>query len=236
MKKKIIIAGGNGSIGKILVKSLANTHSVIVLDKKIERKFNNFYKVDLTNFYKTQEVIKKIYKKFKSIDVLINCMGDINNFSIISLNENNLKKNYLNFKKVLSDHLFSNYLITMLIVNYNFQIRKKCTIINFSSISEQGNIGQAAYSSAKGAINSLTKVMSKELGVLGYRTNALAPGFFDTKSTLKSLSNSKIKKLKNSIPLRKLGNKNDLIKTIKFIIQNNYLNGSIIKIDGGVSI
>jgi len=236
MKKTIIIAGGNGSIGEILVKSLANNYSVIVLDKKIKKKIKNYHQVNLSNYYQTQKIIKKIFKKFNSIDILINCMGNINNFPIISLKDNSLMKNYFNFKRVLSDHLFANYLTTMLVANYNFKLRKKCIIINFSSISGDGNIGQAAYSSAKGAINSLTKVVSKELGILGYRSNALALGFFDTKSTLKSISNAKINNLKEKIPLKRLGNKNDLIKTIKFIIKNNYLNGSIIKIDGGVTI
>ena len=55
MKKTIIIAGGNGSIGEILVKSLANNYSVIVLDKKIKKKIKNYHQVNLSNYYQNQD-------------------------------------------------------------------------------------------------------------------------------------------------------------------------------------
>jgi 3-oxoacyl-[acyl-carrier protein] reductase len=236
--KKILITGGNGSIGKAIAIHLSKKNKVFILDKVKKKNEKNIYnfQVNLSNFNSVKKILNKITADKKQLDIVINCVGNINNFSFINLNEKMLIKNYLNFKKVIQDHLFTTYLINMLVINQNFINRKKCIIINFSSISSQGNPGQSAYSSAKGAINSLTKTMSKELGPLGFKTNCISPGFIKTQSTKKSLNNNYLEKVKDKISLQKLGKEKDIIQTIDFIIKNNYLNGSIIKVDGGTII
>ena len=71
----------------------------------------------------------------KQIDIIINCIGNINNFSIINLNQKEIKNNYLNFKKVIQDHVFTTYLVNMLVVNLNF-INRKISIIVCASMAE----------------------------------------------------------------------------------------------------
>jgi NAD(P)-dependent dehydrogenase (short-subunit alcohol dehydrogenase family) len=124
----------------------------------------------------------------------------------------------------------------MLVINNNFRNRKKCCVINFSSISSQGNPGQSAYSSAKGAINSLTKTMSKELGSLGFRINSISPGFIDIDSTRLALNKENLKKNFSKISLKKFGKIKNIIQTIEFLINNDYLNGENITVDGGTII
>lgn len=236
--KKILITGGNGSIGRAAALHLSKKNTVFILDKIKKKKEKNIYdfQVNLSNFNSVKKILNKITSDKKQIDVVINCVGNINNFSLINLNKKLLKKNYLNFKKVIQDHLFTVYLINMLVINQNFTQKKKCIIINFSSISSQGNPGQSAYSSAKGAINSLTKTMAKELGPFGFKTNCISPGFINTQSTKKSLNNDYLQKVKGKISLQKLGKEKDIIQTIDFIIKNDYLNGSILTVDGGTII
>ena len=60
--------------------------------------------------------------------------------------------------------------------------RTKGVVINISSISAKGNIGQTAYSAAKAGVEALTKTWAKELGIFGIRVVAIAPGFIDTPS------------------------------------------------------
>ena len=236
--KKILITGGNGSLGRSIANHLSKKNTVFVFDKKkIKKKKNIFsFQLDLSDLDSVQKFLKKITSDQKQIDVIINCVGNINNFPILNLNQKDIKSNYLNFKKVINDHLFTTYLVNMLIVNQNFVNRKKCIIINFSSISSHGNPGQSAYSSAKAAINSLTKTMAKELGPLGFRTNSISPGFIKTASTIKSLNNVNLEKIKNKISLQKLGEEKNILQSIDFIIKNEYLNGLILTVDGGTII
>ena len=97
-------------------------------------------------------------------------------------------------------------------------------------------MGQAAYSAAKAGVEALTKVQAKELGMFKIRANAVAPGFIGTPSTNNALSDSMVDYWKKQTPLRKLGTVEDINKTIMFIIENDYLSGTVIDVNGGLSI
>jgi 3-oxoacyl-[acyl-carrier protein] reductase len=111
---------------------------------------------------------------------------------------------------------------------------KKGVIINISSICSRGNVGQAAYSAAKGGLNSLTAALAKELGPMGIRVVALAPGYFDTASTRKQVPAAKLKEITGSVPLKRLGKIEEVLSAVKFILTNQYLNGTVIELDGGL--
>ena len=114
--------------------------------------------------------------------------------------------------------------------------RTKGLIINVSSISANGNVGQSAYSAAKAAVNALTVTWSKELGMFGIRSTAIAPGIVDTSSTQRSLSEANIRKWKKNTPLGRLGKLEEISESVKFIIENDFFNGRILEIDGGLKI
>jgi 3-oxoacyl-[acyl-carrier protein] reductase len=82
----------------------------------------------------------------------------------------------------------------------------------------------------------MTKVWSKELGIFKIRVACVAPGFIDTPSTRESLSEAVIDKWKKSVSLNRLGELKNVGEAIKFIIQNDYFNGSVVSVDGGLSI
>ena len=114
--------------------------------------------------------------------------------------------------------------------------RKAGLIINISSISAEGNIGQAAYSSSKAAIESFSTTLSKELAIFGIRVVSIAPGFFNTKSTHKSISKNQISNIKSITPVGRLGKIQELTNAINFVINNKFYNGKVLKIDGGLRI
>ena len=139
-------------------------------------------------------------------------------------------------EKVLSINLDSVFLITSNVVENMVSRRAKGVIISISSISSEGNAGQSAYSAAKAGVNALTKTWSKELGPLGIRFASISPGFIDTISTHASLSISQIESIKRQIPLKKLGHPKSVYQAAKFIVDNEYVNGAIIELDGGLTI
>jgi 3-oxoacyl-[acyl-carrier protein] reductase len=114
--------------------------------------------------------------------------------------------------------------------------RKPGVLINFSSIAAQGNIGQSAYAAAKAALEALTVTWSKELGVFGIRVCAVAPGFIDTPSTREALSQAMVDQWTKQVPLRRLGTASEVTHAVRFILENDYYNGQVLHLDGGLRI
>jgi 3-oxoacyl-[acyl-carrier protein] reductase len=105
-------------------------------------------------------------------------------------------------------------------------------IVNISSISRHGNFGQSNYSAAKAGVAALTVVWAKELARHGIRVNAIAPGFIRTE-ILDSMKPEVLDKMAASIPVGRLGQPDEIAHTLQFIIENDYLNGRVMDIDGG---
>jgi 3-oxoacyl-[acyl-carrier protein] reductase len=105
-------------------------------------------------------------------------------------------------------------------------------IINISSISRHGNFGQSNYSAAKAAVAALTVVWAKELARYSIRVNAIAPGFVAT-DILKAMPADVLEKMTAGIPVGRLGQPSEIAAAAAFLVQNDYMNGRVIEIDGG---
>jgi 3-oxoacyl-[acyl-carrier protein] reductase len=114
------------------------------------------------------------------------------------------------------------------------EAHKRGVVVNISSVCANGNPGQVAYSAAKAGLNGLTLALAKELGPLGIRVVGLAPGYFDTASTRRHVSEARLTKVTAAVPLKRLGRVSEIAHAIDFIIGNDYLNGTIMELDGGL--
>ena len=110
---------------------------------------------------------------------------------------------------------------------------KDGAIINISSI--WGQIGascESAYAVSKAGIDALTKSLAKELGPSNIRVNSIAPGFIDT-----DMNNNFTEEEKNEIieeiPLQKIGKTLDIAKCVEWLINDQYVTGQVIGINGG---
>jgi len=244
--KNIIVTGGANGIGKTLVENLVieNAH-VIVIDKDLNaltilnKKYPEIscFECDVTDYTNVETTIEAIYDKFQKIDALVNNAGILYSEPIISFSTNGIKKHDITmWNKVLSIDLCSVFFITVTVVEKMMLKRTKGLIVNISSICAAGNAGQSAYSAAKAGVNALTKTWSKELSLMGIRVAGIAPGYFDIDSTHAAMSESGLKELKKEIPLRRLGKIDEVIDAILFVIRNDYFNGKILEIDGGLVI
>jgi len=235
-KKKIIITGCNGSIGSALVSFFIKKKFIVIgLDKTKPRiKKMIFFNVNLGNTSKLNEIYKKIYKKYNSVDCLINCAGFIHNELLIKYQNGFKTHSISNWKKVIENNLNTTFYNTKMFVDYFASIEKNDqVIINFSSINSEGLVGQSSYSAAKAAIEVATKVWSKELSIFKIRVACISPGYINVESTNQNITKIEKEKITNSIPLKRLGKINEIISGINFIINNKYFNGKTLKIDGG---
>ena len=106
-------------------------------------------------------------------------------------------------------------------------------IINISSISRAGNIGQSSYAAAKAGVIALTTTWAREMARYGVRCAAIAPGVFETEMVA-SLKPEAHERITSSVPLNRTGDVDKLAHAAQFIIENDYYSGRIIELDGGL--
>ena len=108
-------------------------------------------------------------------------------------------------------------------------------IVSTASVAAyEGQIGQAAYSASKGGVVAMTLPMARELSRFGIRVMTVAPGIFWT-PMVDGMSEEVQKSLSASIPFpARLGKPEEFADTVAFILQNRYLNGETIRLDGAV--
>ena len=243
--KKIVITGASGNIGTEITKYFYNKYHLICLDKNLntlkvlKKKFPKIeiYKLDLNNLKNLSTIIKKITKKNKQIDILINNAGKIFSNPIIRFKAGKIEKHsFKDWEEVIKTNLTSTFNISSFLIENMVANRNPGLIINISSIASEGNEGQSAYSAAKAGINALTFTWAKELSRFNIRVAGISPGFFSTESTYKSINKSHINHIKENTPSKRLGKLSELIHGIDFIIKNKFFNGKILKIDGGLKI
>ncbi len=106
-------------------------------------------------------------------------------------------------------------------------------IINISSISRAGNMGQTNYTAAKAAVAAMAVTWAKELARHGIRAAAVAPGFINTEMVAAMKPEAR-EKLVSGIPLRRMGEPDEIAMTVEFILENDYVSGRCFDIDGAL--
>jgi 3-oxoacyl-[acyl-carrier protein] reductase len=240
--KVAIVTGGAGGLGLAIANVLlASQATVIIFDydaEKLNRLDAAFHKelVDLTNEQAVQDAVNHVVQTHHHIDILINNAGVIHNEVLINLTKKERKHDYVTYKRIIDINMNAVFLLSSYIADEMMMKRTKGVIINVSSISAEGNAGQSAYSAAKAGVNAFTKTWAKELGPFGIRVMSIAPGFIETDSTKNALESSVLESIIKKIPLKRLGQANEVAHMVLTILQNSYMTGSVITVAGGVVI
>ena len=108
-------------------------------------------------------------------------------------------------------------------------------IVNISSVSRAGNMGQSNYSAAKAGLVADTVLWAKELARYGVRVGAIAPGFVRT-PILEGMRPDALEKMVSKVPLRRLAEPEELWLAVKFILECDYFTGRCIDVDGGLAV
>jgi len=239
--KKIIVTGGVSGLGRAIVSELVSEGAHVgVFDLDVERfsevdkSHDNVrcIKCDVTNVTQIEAAVDEFVQEAGEINGLINNAGILYSAPLLSLSAKGLVKHEIGmWEKVISTDLSSVFYMEKMILK-----RTKGVIVNISSICAAGNAGQSAYAAAKAGVNALTVTWAKELGMLGIRVIGIAPGFFDTDSTHTALNEDHIKHVVKEVPLRRLGKASEVARCVTLALQNDYINGKVIEIDGGLTL
>ena len=242
---RILVTGGASGIGRFLVERLIERGAIVGvfdLDAKKCVEMSNTYgdkviawKCDVSNADEVDSALKIVFDGGFEPDVLINNAGIIHSEPLVNmLSRGDRVHSRDSWRRVLSTDLDSVFFVSGRVVDQMLTKRTKGIVISISSISANGNPGQSAYSAAKAGVNALTRTWAKELGAFGLRFISIAPGFIDTPSTRAALSEATITRMQQQIPLRKLGELESIYLAVQHAIENDYLTGTVIEVDGGL--
>lgn len=240
--KVALVTGGSRGIGRSIALELSKAGVAVVISyskddagteetlRLIEELggYGKSIKGDVSIYKDAVKITDFTIKSFGRLDILINNAGISHVGLFMDMMEEQWNKLLdVDLKGVLNcSHCALQHMVR----------QKKGSIINISSI--WGNTGascEAVYSAAKGAVNSFTKALAKEMALSNIRVNAIAPGVIDTAMN-NWLSEEERKTLMKEIPVNRFGSVEDIGKLAVFLASDaaNYITGQIITVDGGL--
>lgn len=243
LKDKVaIVTGGTRGIGRAIALKLSDQGANIVInyrnsDKEAEELKSILegkgvkvltVKCDISNFEDSKNLMDKCKEVFGKIDILVNNAGITKDTLIMRMKEED-------FDNVIDVNLKGTFNCakhaSAIMLKQRFG-----KIINMTSVvGIAGNAGQVNYAASKAGVIGLTKSLAKELGSRGITVNAVAPGFINTDMTA-SLSEKVKEEASKNIPLKRLGDPEDVANLVGFLASDaaNYITGQVINVDGGM--
>jgi len=196
-----------------------------------------FVKTDVTDDEDVTRALSAIVKRFGAVDCLVCCAGTgIAQRTVSKDGPHPLKS----FEWLVKLNLVGTFNVASkaashMTKNEPNQEGERGVIINVASVAAfDGQIGQAAYAASKAGVVGMTLPMARDLSGLGIRVMAIAPGIFWTPLT-NVLPEEHMKRLAETIPFpRRAGKIDEFARLVRDIVNNPYLNGETIRLDGAV--
>lgn len=244
MGKTVLVTGASRGIGKAIALRLAKDGYDIAVNynsnaERAEQTAEEIralgvsaktYKADTSNIDEVKAMFRELRKDFGGLDVLVNNAGVVDDAYLLMVGQESLEKSLsINIK---------GYINCAQQAALRMAGAGKGLIINVSSVSSILAVeGQTVYSATKGAVNSMTATMAKELAPRGIRVNAVAPGFIGT-DMLKSIPEDLAAKYVEAIPLKRFGTAEDVANVVASLCSDDfsYMTGQVIVLDGGLSL
>lgn len=236
--KNVIVTGAAKGIGRAIAVAFAKEGCNIVLNyrstvpdeliKEIEDCGVKCLAVqcDVSDFAQSEELVKKAAEECGSIDVLVNNAGITRDTLLMRMKEEE-------FDAVIETNLKGTFNMVKHVSKLMLKQRSG-SIINMSSVvGLMGNIGQVNYAASKAGVIGLTKSVARELASRGITCNAIAPGFIKTSMT-DVLSDAVKENILNNVPLKRLGEPEEVAELAVFLAKTNYITGQVINVDGGM--
>lgn len=244
-----VITGAARGLGFEIAKNLASTGGKLALidlnqqwlDEAVTalREYNVEIRSYIANVAKEADVVAvfdKIQQDFGHIDGLVNNAGITRDALLVKHKNGSTKKMTLEqWQQVIDVNLTGVFLCGREAAAKMVEHGRKGVIVNISSISRDGNIGQSNYSAAKAGVSALTATWGKELARYGVRCGAIAPGFAET-DMVKTIPGAVLDKIISDIPLRRLARPEEIAHTVRYIFENDYFTTRTIPIGGGLQV
>jgi len=240
-----IVTGGASGLGAATARALADAGAKVALldmnislTQKVAAEIKGIaIECNVADEESATNAIEVARQKHGVARILINCAGIGGSTRIVGKQG---PMPLADFEKVIKVNLVGSFNMMRLaaaemITAEPLTDGERGIIISTASVAAyEGQIGQAAYSASKGGIVSLTIPAAREFAQFGIRVNVIAPGLFET-PLLEGLSDEAKQSLSAAIPFpKRLGTPTEYAKLVLHIIDNHYLNGEVIRLDGAL--
>jgi NAD(P)-dependent dehydrogenase (short-subunit alcohol dehydrogenase family) len=244
-----IITGGASGLGEACTRQFVEQGAKVgVLDMNEDRGENLarelgesvlFCKTDVSDENSVRQAVETISTTFGGIHVAVNCAGLIFGAKVHS------KKGLFpmdKFNQVIQVNLIGTmnvvrYAVQEMLKNEPDENGERGIIVNTASAAAfGGQLGQAAYSASKAGVVGMTLPIAREIGDYGMRIVAISPGLFDTQMS-SGMPESFKQEVTQHIPFpKRLGNPSEYAATVRHIVENPYINGTTIMLDGAAQL
>lgn len=236
-----LVTGASRGIGRAIAESLGKSGATVIgtatTDAGAESISNYFAEAGITGKGMTLNVtepdsidvlIKSVTSEYGAITVLINNAGITRDNLMLRMKEEE-------WNDIISTNLTSVYRLSKACLRGMMKARHGRIISISSVVGATGNAGQANYSAAKAGVVGFSKSLAQEVGSRGITVNVVAPGFIDTDMT-RELAEEQRSKLLENIPLRKLGQAEDIANAVLFLASDMgaYISGETLHVNGGM--
>ena len=239
MNKVVIVTGASRGIGRNIATTLAKKGYIVIANynksenKAIELQQNlekeniniDIFKADVSNRDEVKKLVQFVINKYKKIDCVINNAGIDQVKMFLDITDTD-------WNNMISNNLNSVFYMCQEVLPYMIH-EKNGVIINISSIwGVTGASCESHYAVSKAGVDALTKSLAKEMGPSNIRINSIAPGFIDTEMN-NNLNEEEKQEIKEEIPLQKIGKVEDVSRTVEWIVEDEYITGQVISVNGG---
>ncbi|WP_416885456.1 SDR family oxidoreductase [Marinospirillum sp.] len=246
----IAITGGGQGLGRAMALELAAQGAKLALIDLNEEKLQetvalvkeagseaHYYLANVADEPVVEQTFEQIVRDFGTLDALVNNAGITRDGLLIKAKDGEIvkKMSLSSWQQVLDVNLTGVFLCGREAAAQMIKRGKKGVIINISSISRAGNMGQTNYSAAKAGVVAMAVTWAKELARYGIRTGAIAPGFIATEMVA-AMPEEVLGKITAGIPLKRLGEPSEIALSVRYIIENEYFSGRVIECDGALRI
>ena len=236
-----LVTGGGSGLGAATAAMLAaGGGKVVVADLNSPASLPpgaRFVKADVTDEASTQAAVDQCVSAFGAIHGLVNCAGVAPGERVVGRNGPHALSS---FERAVKINLVGTFnAIRLAAAKMSVQPAsasgERGVIVNTSSVaSMDGQIGQAAYAASKAGVNGMTLPVARELAKFGIRVMTIAPGIFDT-PMLRGMSDEIRASLGAQVPFpSRLGTPEEYAALVRHIVENEMLNGEVIRLDGAI--
>lgn len=241
IKKQVVIFGGSSDIGQGIIKKLAKegydiiaTYNKTPVTKELfnECESNSSkletYKIDLANRNEIELFFNKVIFGNKLIENFVYCAGVSKSEKLI------MDESFDDIDEILDVNLRGALYSSKLIMKHFLNVERGSVVFISSVYGLYGGACESVYTATKGGLIALTKSLALELANMNVRVNCVAPGCIETKMT-KYILDSERANIENSIPLKRIGQTEDVANAVNFLIgeESSYMTGEVLTISGG---
>jgi 3-oxoacyl-[acyl-carrier protein] reductase len=246
--KTVVVTGAGRGIGQAIALQLASRGADIAVFDLNADDFDETttlcaalsvqargYRVNVADEGEICAAMTQVAKDFGRLDGLVNNAGIVRDGLLVKVKDGAVvgRMTMDQWNSVIGVNLSGVFLCAREAAAHMIELGNGGVIVNISSISRVGNAGQSNYSAAKAGVESMGVVWAKELARYGVRVGSVAPGFTHTE-ILSAMRPEVLNKLTAPVPLKRLGQPDEIAHAVLFIFENNFFTGRCLDVDGGL--